>query len=220
MIIKNSQQDIIIDESNDVKVIGLKISGGADSAIVGYMLCKYVTEERPDIKILPITTIHTGKPFQEIYSKRVVAFLKEQFGDIFLEHQTNQCDELGETYVTSQEQLLKSCYKNKQIGVGAHYTGITANPPLEITETFGHAGPDDDRNGKMFETHGIRWRKPLANIDKKGVAELYHSLGVFDTLFPITRSCEAWAKHEEYNIDKHCGTCWWCKERHWGFGKL
>ena len=64
MIIKNSQQDIIIDESNDVKVIGLKISGGADSAIVGYMLCKYVTEERPDIKILPITTIHTGKPFQ------------------------------------------------------------------------------------------------------------------------------------------------------------
>ena len=40
-----------------------------------------------------------------------------------------------------------------------------------------------------------------------------------DTLFPITRSCEAWAKDEEYHIEKHCEDCWWCRERYWGFGR-
>ena len=67
MIFKNSQQDVIIEEPQDVKVVGLKISGGADSAIVAYMLGKYVREERPDIKIIPITTIHAEKPFQQIF---------------------------------------------------------------------------------------------------------------------------------------------------------
>ena len=70
MIFKNSQQDVLIEEPQEVKVVGLKISGGADSAIVGYMLGKYVAEERPDIKIIPMTTIHPAKPFQEIYSKK------------------------------------------------------------------------------------------------------------------------------------------------------
>ena len=43
MIIKNSQQDIVIDTTK--KRIGVKISGGADSAIVMYMVSKYVAEE-------------------------------------------------------------------------------------------------------------------------------------------------------------------------------
>lgn len=219
MIIKNSQQDIIIDESNYVKVIGLKMSGGADSAIVGYMLCKYVTEERPDIKLQPITTIHAGKPFQEIYSRRVVEFLKQKFGDIFLQHKINTCDELGKTYVSTQEQLVKECYTTHNMNI--HYAGITANPPKTvINQWLPLTGPTDDRNGKTFSTKSNKWRKPLVNIDKKGVAELYDTLGVTDTLFPVTRSCEAWANKEIYNIDEHCGECWWCKERQWGFGKL
>ena len=41
MIVKNTQQDIIFDTKKTK--IGMKISGGADSAIVLYMLSKYVT---------------------------------------------------------------------------------------------------------------------------------------------------------------------------------
>ena len=40
MIFKNSQQDINIEEPIPIKTVSLKISGGADSAIVGYMMCK------------------------------------------------------------------------------------------------------------------------------------------------------------------------------------
>ena len=46
--------------------------------------------------------------------------------------------------------------------------------------------------------------KPLVNIDKKGVAELYEILGVTDTLFPLTRSCEDFTD----DFSKHCEECW------------
>ena len=54
------------------------------------------------------------------------------------------------------------------------------------------------------------------NIDKKGVAELYDYFGLMDTLFPLTRSCEDWTD----DFSAHCGKCWFCLERLWGFGKL
>lgn len=217
MIIKNSQQDIIIEEDETIKTVGLKISGGADSAIVAYMLSKFVVEERPDIKIIPITTTLKGKPFQLVYSKRVIEFLKNEFGDVFTEHHHNHAKK-GSEYVPTQQILVDSLRATTDM---VHvYVGITANPPREIYEQWKPwTGPTDNRNGKNFPTRERGHRSPLINIDKKGVAELYNTLGVMDTLFPITRSCEAWDKWENYDFEKHCEICWWCKERHWGFGK-
>ena len=81
-------------------------------------------------------------------------------------------------------------------------------------------GPVDDRNGKDFPVYKNYSWKHLANIDKKGVAELYETLGVMETLFPLTRSCEAYAHESHYNIDKHCEKCWFCMERIYAFGRL
>ena len=83
MIIKNSQQDVNIEEPIHVKKVSLKISGGADSAIVGYMLSKYVAEERPDIKIFPLTTNHPKKPYQGVYASRIINFYKEILCRVF-----------------------------------------------------------------------------------------------------------------------------------------
>ena len=56
---------------------------------------------------------------------------------------------------------------------------------------------------------------PIINNDKRDVAKLYRSLNIERELFPYTRSCE-----DDKHIDGHCGVCWWCKERIWGFGYL
>jgi 7-cyano-7-deazaguanine synthase in queuosine biosynthesis len=56
---------------------------------------------------------------------------------------------------------------------------------------------------------------PFSNIDKKDIKNLYHDLGLLETLFPLTRSCESLV-----DFEKHCGECWWCEERLWAFGKL
>lgn len=216
MRFKNSQQDVVIEEDANVKCVSLKISGGADSAIVAYMLCEYVTKERPDIKIIPITTIHPAKPYQEIYAKRVIEHLQQKFGNIFGKHYVNIADS-ADDYIKAQERLWKQASEIEQIDT--NYSGITANPPKEITEQHSHDGPVDNRNGKNFPVIVGKFRRHLSNIDKKGVAELYKTLGVIDTLFPITRSCEAHEESEEYDINKHCGECWWCMERHWGFNR-
>ncbi len=84
MIVKNTQQDIIFDTKKTK--IGMKISGGADSAIVLYMLSKYVTENNTGAKIIPITVNHEGKDYQEQFAKQVVTHCKEVFGDIFEQH--------------------------------------------------------------------------------------------------------------------------------------
>ena len=213
MIFYNSQQNIEIYEEHAVKNVGLRISGGADSAIVGYMLGKFIVEERPDIKIIPITTIHAEKPFQEIYSKKIINFLRQEFGEIFLEHQINTA--IDRTfYITAQDDLTKHVKDNLDMHV--FYHGLTSNPPADVLKEFNMPGPTDNRNGKNFPTRKRNVRLPLANIDKKGVAELYKTLGVMESLYPNTRSCE------EYTLgpfETHCEKCWWCKERHWGFGR-
>lgn len=213
MIFYNSQQNIEMYEEDTVKNVGLRISGGADSSIVGYMLGKFIVEERPDIKIIPITTIHAEKPFQEIYSKKVINFLRKEFGEIFLEHQINTAKD-GTFYVTAQDDLTSHARDN--FGMYVFYHGVTSNPPADVLKEFDMPGPDDNRNGKNFPTRKRGVRLPLANINKKGVAELYETLGVMDSLYPITRSCE------EYTLgpfEAHCKKCWWCKERYWGFGR-
>jgi 7-cyano-7-deazaguanine synthase in queuosine biosynthesis len=216
MIVQNNQQDIEFKLPTWYHKVGIKISGGADSAIVAYMLAKYVTEERNDITIIPITVNHEGKAYQEPFAKGIIKHLTDVFGTIFDEHEVGYCPE-GSQYVTSQAALVQSLYKDQKIN--CHYVGITRNPPNEAMDIIGWNGPADDRSPgeKLRSTkNGDNTSfKPLVNIDKKGVAELYETLGVTDTLFPLTRSCEDFTD----DFSKHCEECWFCKERYWGFSR-
>ena len=189
------------------------------------MLSKYVSKERPDIKIIPLTTNHPSKPYQGVFAPRIINFYKETFGEhIFGKHYINNVEVMNtnEDYINAQFDNFLNANANENIQ--RNYSGITSNPPLDIVNTFKDkkgkliAGPCDNRNGKNFPVlNDYSWRH-LTNIDKKGVAELYETLGVMETLFPLTRSCEAYAHEPHYNIDKHCGKCWFCMERFWGFG--
>lgn len=216
MIIKNSQQDIEITIPANVKRVGLKISGGADSGITGYILSKYVSEERPDIRIVPITVDQAGKAFQIKFAKRIIEFYKKEFGDIFSEHVTD-ISGVGSDFVNRQHILVTRLYKNNTIQ--CHFVGLTRNPeskyiPQKIREVYqepsGRARQDILRPTVTGGSY-----KPLINIDKKGVAELYQKFGLMDTLFPLTRSCEKYTD----DFEKHCQECWFCAERYYGFGR-
>ena len=105
-------------------------------------------------------------------------------------------------------------YKNKIIQV--HFIGLTKNPPPGLLQAnYGIEPPDRIRQDELHPVKSYRSYRPLVNIDKKGVAELYDILGVRDTLFPLTRSCSAYTDDFTY----HCGQCWFCAERFYGFKK-
>ena len=221
MLFENSQDNWEINLDPSIQNIGLKISGGADSAIVCYMLAKYVAEERPDITIHPVTAIAQTKPFQQIFADKVLRKVEQLTGITFAKHQYKMIrSNTVENYIGDQTEFVDSCDHLYQM----RFAGLTANPSPEDapqlydgTHTIpgSHGTLDIDRSKGTVKKDNTK--RPLINVDKKGVAEHYIRLGVLEEIFPLTRSCE---EDEVYTFEEHCGECWFCRERQWGFGRL
>jgi hypothetical protein len=99
------------------------------------------------------------------------------------------------------------------------YTGITSVPPKEVRDTFTiQSGIDNERDPTIQRpvyNDNKMFHMPFTNLNKQDICELYEILNVKKELYPITRSCESYTLTEG-----HCGECWWCQERKWGFGYL
>ena len=223
MLFENSQDNWEINLPDNLKTLGLKISGGADSAIVCYMVAKYVTEESPDITIHPITAVASTKPFQQIFADKVLRKVESLTGITFATHQYRTIDSTTvEKYISEQAELVDDVYASQ--GIQRHFSGLTANPTAEDAPLLydgkhalpGSYGPDDTDRSKGSEKKDNTFR-PLINVDKRGVAEHYIRLGVLEDIFPLTRSCE---ENNVYTFEKHCEDCWFCRERQWGFDRL
>lgn len=217
MIIQTSQDTIEIDFPKGVK-IGVKVSGGADSAIMAYMMAKYKLEYDPTCQLIPVTFISEQKPYQKIFADKVIAKIAELTGVKWDDRFVKTVRSTNPEYIT--DQMEGTDYARRHHIVHFVCTGITKNPPKEVYDQWlPLTGPVDDRD--VIDGKRDPWFKglnymPLVNTDKQGVRELYEHFDVLDELFPLTRSCEELTT----DFSKHCGECWFCKEREWGFGKL
>jgi hypothetical protein len=219
MIFSTTQDTYNFGNLDTVKRIGIKLSGGADSAGISYMIFKTIHDKKLDTEVVIITTEHNDKPYQRIYSNKVLVWLREEFPLVkVIAHISNNTD--GMDYSDAQDIVLDRAYN--EFKIERHYNGITQNPPRELSEQFEEEGMgefDDTRFGHFAQWNGDYHHpgyRPFINTDKKGVASIYEQYNLLNTLFLETRSCE------EVTLDfrKHCGKCWYCKEREWGFGKL
>ena len=101
-----------------LKHIGIKISGGADSAIVAYMLFKTIEEGKYNTKVSILTTVHEEKAYQKVYSDKVLMWLIKEFPNVKIgEHLTNTCPAVkvgnkwtSTEYSSRQEDLLDEAY--------------------------------------------------------------------------------------------------------------
>jgi hypothetical protein len=223
MIFETSQDTYNFTDLNTVNNIGIKISGGLDSAILCYMLFKTIHEQKLNTNVYIITTNMIGKAYQVEYSTKVWKWCWNKFENVTLkDHVTNECNPDNEDYAGVQRKLLDELYNNKTID--RHYMGVTANPPEEVYETFDDIKGGDwidarDSNTKKPQTSKSKsWHRPFVNTNKAGIKELYDQFNLLEpgSLFDQTRTCEEWTN----DFSKHCGKCWFCKERLWGFGKL
>jgi tRNA(Ile)-lysidine synthase TilS/MesJ len=191
--------------------IGISVSGGADSALLLYILLKNA-----------ISTVHV-----------ITYAIKERnrLSPYSAVDVISKCIDLtGNTdviqhiiYVNKRERdrirpKLIKMVDSKLVDI--IYTGSTKIPPWEILENFPEIkldpelyqrrSPDIVRNEKEKYFYN-----PFANLNKQDISKLYDVLGITDELFPVTRSCE-----DISLTSGHCGTCWWCKERFWAFNRL
>jgi len=210
MIVKNSQQDVVIDLDESVTDIAIKISGGADSAILTYILALYKRDYRPDINIHAITSISSLKPYQQEFADRILAKVADMTGITWGNRYVNTVDSNNYT----QEQLEFALDLKSKNAFQYVFVGETKNPPQEELDTICD-GPDGREGENMPTQYGMAFM-PFKNINKKGICELYETLGVLEDIFPLTRSCEEFPTTD---FSKHCEECWFCAERYWGFGR-
>jgi len=195
---------------------GITCSGGADSSLLLYFLMKHSVD-----KIYIFTTGNKEKEFKNItITNNVIQRCIELTGNTNIEHCTVSHDKQTNENVFGKP----GQYIEKKL-INILYTGVTANPPKYITDAFigeNLTGPIGNRDPNMKKNtlrKNNRMYTPWRNIDKKKLAEIYKKYTLIDTLFNHTRSCE-W--YPDYNSPpnpglNHCGACWWCQERAWGF---
>jgi 3'-phosphoadenosine 5'-phosphosulfate sulfotransferase (PAPS reductase)/FAD synthetase len=220
MIINTSQGDIEFNLPAHYKNVGVRMSGGADSAIIAYMLAKYIKEERPDISLVAISLDVQRKEYQVAVTKTIIKFIEEEFNIKFKNHFTGLIEDYSQSGKL-QTELCNKLISEKEID--CYFTGLTRNPSEEVLKTFAVEtdSTHDHRNYKGNKLTVVEYRYfPLINVNKKAVAEIYEKFRLLDTLFPLTKSCENFSPTLAKDASSYCKIrCWGCCERFWAFGR-
>jgi len=207
---------IYLNEKVNIEIIddtiGIIASGGADSSLLLYFLMKYTNHT---LHIFTCSSTFKGRANSIIISK-VVEKCIQLTGNMNIFQHNYYVDE------QTKDNLWDYPYSFiKENKIAAIYSGSTANPPDEIAYSFFEANTENtERDPKIlrpFWSYNNEFYNPFTNINKKDIANIYEEYGLTDSLFSLTRSCE---KKEVLDYYDHCGICWWCEERKWGFGKL
>lgn len=190
--------------------IGIIHSGGADSAILLYILMKYYSDP------IHVFTCASTEKFR--IAPKIAGDVISKCIDL-----TNKMNVFHHVYYVDK-QNIKNLYDYPRYfqlrnEIKYIYSGTTALPPLDVCDTFINGRTlmkerDPTVTRPVYNGFDKKTYVPFFNHNKKDIKALYETLGVLDSLFPITRSCESLELKSG-----HCGKCWWCEERNWAFGK-
>lgn len=232
--------DITFD--NNWKKIAVSLSGGADSALLTYLLCKKITNNKSPIEVHVISHIRgwKTKPWQEHDGIRIYNWMVNQFPNIkFIRHANFIPPEFEHGYKNSvllTDEYNKSvsgdtieirafaeyvCFHNN---IDAYFNGVTRNP-IGVTVAGAlparNIEPTDDNQYLVKTMHmGKLACHPFRFVDKSWIVLQYKLLEI-EELFKLTRSCEGEFRGLDYNnyVPNQnvplCGECFWCKERAW-----
>lgn len=239
MSIQNISVDTVeIPLHQNWKKIGISVSGGADSALLAYVICSHTNA---DIHITTQVRNWKSKPWQQHNSIEVYDWLKNRFKNLnFFRHEGFIPPELewgsvGPT-ISDEYGRLKSgdriilrsfneyiCHKEN---IDAWFAAVTKNPPVYFK------GALEDRNvstiPEIDEHLDVIICHPFINVTKDWIIKKYYDLNILE-LLKITRSCEGDNKsypdifngldYKTYVSGQcvpECEQCFWCKERQWG----
>lgn len=219
--------------------IAVSVSGGADSALLTFLLCSQI--EDTTVHIINNIRCWKTKPWQQTDIKNVVSWLQDRFQNIMFKVHTNfvppelEWGGQGRTITDEYGKLVSGdtlelrawaeyvCFHYE---VEAYYNGVTRNP--KNTDFAGLPTRDIDRTEDNqhleYMIHmGKHVYHPFRFIDKSEIVKMYRELGIMD-LFETTRSCEGEfdINYKTYKPGQYvpvCNECFWCKERDWAIEK-
>jgi hypothetical protein len=220
----------------DWKNVAISVSGGADSALLAYLICSQVTTQ--SVHIISHKRMWKTRPWQSYDSLNVYTWLLKKFPNIqFVRHTNfiapdieygntgpNLTDEYGKQVSGDNiQQRSFAEYICFNENVNAYYNGVTRNPKLALFNGMRERDIEPTDENKHLERMihmGVEVLHPFRFIDKSKIVKEYKELNLME-LFEITRSCEgefAGITYETYTPGQYvptCGECFWCKEREW-----
>jgi hypothetical protein len=216
--------------------IAISLSGGADSALLAFLLCGFIKTQT--VHIISHKRMWKTRPWQSYDSLTVFNWLKERFPNIKFERHTNFIapdveygnmgpiikDEYGKMVSgDNAQQRAYAEYICYYYNINAYYNAVTHNP--READLGGmlerNVEPTDDNKHLEITQHMGRWAlHPFRFVDKSWVVKQYKDFNIWD-LFERTRSCEGefaelnYTSYTEGTLVPECGQCFWCREKAW-----
>lgn len=221
------------------KNIAISVSGGADSALLAYLICDLAYEHDTTVHIINHVRCWKTKPWQQYDADYVYRWLFQKFYRTNFKRHTNfiapeleygnigpnLTDEYGKKVsgdnIQQRAYAEYICHKHS---INAYYNAVTRNP-RDAVDFIGMSERSIERNSENshleFMIHMDKVvSHPFRFVDKAWVLKQYKRLNLMD-LFERTRSCEGtvdgldYTNYIEGESVPTCGECFWCKEREW-----
>jgi hypothetical protein len=196
--------------NEDWKKVAINVSGGADSAMLTFILCKIISENNLDIEIVALSHLRLWKtrPWQIYDARRVIDFIKQFYPNVKITHHENfmapelNCkdpvieDENGHMKTGDRVQVRAwndyMCYTNQ---IPAWFGGITLNPtdnlitqkPFDRNKEFEYS--EEDLKKLIRRHNGVYICHPFSFTDKEWIMQQYKNFDRID-LLKLTHSCE------------------------------
>jgi len=235
---------MIIPFDSNWRNVAIAVSGGADSALLAYMVCELAKQQDHNVTVHIINHVRCWKtkPWQQDNADDVYSWLLHRFYRTTFKRHTNfiapdleygnvgpnLIDEYGKHVsgdnIQSRAYAEYICHK---YNVDAFYNGVTRNPQSTAFKGMLERDiePTEDNKHLEYMIHmDMVVSHPFRFVDKAWIVLQYKELGIMD-LFNLTRSCEGVANDINYKTYKKgqyvplCEECFWCKERKWAISK-
>jgi hypothetical protein len=222
--------------NKDWKKIAISLSGGADSALLAFLICKKITDQ--ELHFISHIRCWKTKPWQKYDAINVYLWLSKKFPNIKMHRHVNfippemewgdvgpvWTDEYGKKVSGDNIELRAFaeyiCHSND---IDIYFNAVTRNPknvsfsglPSRDIEPS-----DKNKHLEFMEHMGKFAAHPFRFLEKNKIIEKYKEEKIWD-LFELTRSCEGIFKdidYKNYIPNQYvpiCGECFWCKEREW-----
>lgn len=211
------------------KAISVFLSGGPDSAITTYMVIKSIKDLGFNNPVYPITSEFMARPYNIKYAWNVLRKIEELLDFKFERHLIFPMPNHTQKITDDDKKDIMSDYiKNyfQRYDLWACFNGLTANPPANaiIDTEFAQRQIERENISDVLEKLSHMFMQyPFLFAHKQITAYFFKKFDLLESLFPITRSCEAELEETHYftktcfDVRKKEELCWWCQERKWGF---
>ena len=192
------------------KKVGVQLSGGADSALILYLLVKMAQERNEEIFLYPVTGYDVTSPSIVTYesAENIVKWIVNKTGYEFIK------DPIIVPYMNkdnTKDDMLRSTrkYLSQRYSCDVVLDGISLGmPESKRSGPIGYEWVDDQSIRSLAVKYPYQF--PWSTVNKKFIAAQYKKFGI-EELSNLTNSCIVSSSYP-------CKECWWCKERYWAFG--